>query len=437
MTARRGRTTWIALAFAALLAPRAAADEWDDAKKEFRKAQKAEEAKTRAGAYTDLAFHDRAEAVEEIIGAITKEQNAAVVLAGIKALSRLEAEGSKAALASAIRSKTGTLRLHLIVAATEQRVPGGHEVLLEVLQGKDAQAAALAALALGKRGVREALPHFKTMLASDDWHLRSAAARAISAQAGDAKDLVPALADALAVAEGRDRADLAAALEKITGRKYGIDAAAWKLLAAGTKPEEITAKTVPLPYCVGLPIHGRRVVILMDNGVRTDDPHPFTNRERLQALCQVPGARPVPWYEIRTVRQFMTAHATRVVSDLPTQGVAFDVISIGLKARPAFGKLTPANEGNQKAAKDFLEGLRGETQHGPRRGRLHHEPGPLARGGHRPRRGRRVRGTQGPPEAGADPHRGRRRAPHGAAPDDRGPLRRDVPRPLPLTQRGG
>jgi HEAT repeat protein len=356
------------LAFAALAAhaaPSARADDWEEARKTFRRDVKLPEAAKRAAAYQRLSYQDRADAVEEILGKIGTEPNGSVVWAAIKALGRQESDGAREALVAALRRARGTDRLHLLVAFQEQRGEAGADALLEVLrEGKDPMATAHAALALGRKGAREAIPDLLALLAKDDWHLRSAAARALALLPNvDAKAALPPLADALAAAEGRDRADLVAALEKVSGQKFGYDPDAWKALAAGTAAAEIRAKPRPVPHFAGIPLYGRRLVILVDNGGRTDDQLPY-DKDRRKALLEVPGARPVGLVvDVATIRQFLHVHAARAIDDFGGRGAGFDLVSVGEKPRPLFGKLTPSNEGTRRAAVEFLGKLRAETAH--------------------------------------------------------------------------
>jgi HEAT repeat protein len=361
-----GRLVALAAALLASLAsPHARAeDDWEEARKTFRRDVKAPEAAARRTAFQRIGYQDRAESVEEIVGKLASEPNLSVCWVAIKALARQESDGSRQALAAALRARSGVVRLYLLVAYGEQRTDHGADALLEVLrEGKDPMATAHAAIALGKKGVKSAVPDILPLLAKDDWHLRSAAGKALAALSGlDAKEVLTPLADALAKGEGRERADLVAALEKVSGQKFGYDPDAWKQLAGGTAASSITAKPRPLPHFAGIPLYGRRLVVLVDNGVRTDDQLPFS-KDRMQEVSQVPGARPVPWYEIQTIRQFVHAHASRAIKDLDGRGAAFDLFSVGEKPRPLFGKLTPVNDGTRKRAVEFLAKLKPETAH--------------------------------------------------------------------------
>ncbi len=362
--------------------PPARADGWSDARKEFRKAQKDPDYKVRQTSYLPILDYDGKEAVEEVLRAMGREENPAVLLSAMETLALFQSPKAVEALLDALRSAKGDERLYLVMSLGKRVDDVGTNDLLELARGKDDMLAAQAALSLGQRHVMAALPELVDLLKSDTWQLRAAGARAILALAGPVPDkpkpgekpkpflpagidvdvLLPVTAEALGLADGRDREDLIEVLERLTGRAYGNDIAAWKALASGTPPAQITPQPDPTPYICGVPILGRRVVIVIDISTCTDDTHPFGAGERLKEVCAVPGARNVPWYSIRTTKQFIAAVSKRLVQDLPASA-RFDVIADYQKAEPLFGRLTPANPGNEKKAGEWIEGL--AVQNGP------------------------------------------------------------------------
>lgn len=371
-------------------APHAAADEWSDARKAFRRAQKSEELSVRRDAYLDLLNFDSEKAAEEALTAMVKENkrsdaSPAVLLSGITTLATFLSEGAQAVVAEAVRKGRGDKRLFAVLALADRPAGGGEALLLDVLKGKEAPLVAQAALALGRRKAKEALPPILELLEHDEWQLRAAAARALEAMAGEAEldpqtaemvlpplpawmseqrnGIVGALAASLETATGSARGNIVSALERITLQAYGYDVEAWKKLGAGTPPEEIRARPVKVPHAFGIPIYGERVVIVVDISTCTDDTHPFQDRKRLQAVCEVPGARPVPWFKLRTTKQFFAAHAKRLVQDLPTRGQKFEIIAVFQKVEPLFEKLTSCNSGTQRQATTFLDEL--AVQDGP------------------------------------------------------------------------
>ena len=93
-------------------APRAAADEWGDAKKAFRRAQKSEELSVRRDAYLDLLNFDSQDAAEEALAGMLKESkrsdaSPAVLLAGIETLATFLSEGAQQVVLEAVQKGRG------------------------------------------------------------------------------------------------------------------------------------------------------------------------------------------------------------------------------------------------------------------------------------------------------------------------------------------
>ena len=356
------------------------ADDWADARKAFAKAQKSEDWRARSAGFGELSYFDNADVVGEVLSALAEEKHSAVLLAAIKTLASFQTKSAKEAVLAALRKGKDPVRLYVILALADQPGTDAKDALLEVLQGRDDQAAAQAAMALGKKQVLEALPHLQALLLHRDWRLRAAAARAIRLLAGPIPPALPGkpappatpkalttaevltpLVDALEAGQGRERSDLIATLARLTQQDFGWDVPAWRAFVAGTKVADIGRKPRHPIYFFGVPVHGRRVVLLSDNNVRTEDAHPFSaDRARLQEVCKVPGARSVPWFELRTIKHLVNAHVKRTINDLPS-GSLFDLIVVGGKARNVFGKLTSANDGSKLTAVTALEEAKPEA----------------------------------------------------------------------------
>jgi hypothetical protein len=353
--------------------PASGADDWAAARKAFSKAQKSPDWKVRTAGYAELAYHDTAEAVGEALGALAREDNPAVMLTAIKTLAAFASKESTDALHKVVRAGRDPQRLHVILALAEQPGAAGKDVLLEVLAGKDAPAAAQAALALGRKKLLDARPQLAALLKDKEWRLRAAGARALRMLAGpvpvaqpgkpppprtaptlQAPELWNQLVDALDVAEGRERADIIAALARFTGEDFGWDVGAWRAFTSGTKAADIGRNPRHPPYFFGVPVHGKRLVVLVDCNTLTENPHPFNDPEKLKAKLKVPGARPIPWAGMITTRQFIHGHVKRFLNDLPS-GTVFEMILVGAKARPVFGKFTPANDGTKALAIAAME----------------------------------------------------------------------------------
>jgi HEAT repeat protein len=362
LLARSRLVALFALAFS-LVAGEASAD-WKDSQKAFREAVRNPDWKLRKQAYQGMLDQDRAEAVDEILAALAKEDNAAVVASGIKTLGIYMSTPAANALVAAAKKEKGVKRDYALIALSRQKVDAGKEGLLEILKGSDPRALALAALAVGKKQVAAAIPRLMELLRHKDWQVRVAAARALKEKALAAsltKDHHPLLLDALAAAEGRERADLIDLLATIFKQDFGNDVPAWRALVTGAAPNTIARKPAPVAHVVGIPIHGKRVSIVVDHSQIMEDPHPFTDRARLQELCKVPGARDVPWFAIKTNLQFAVAHAKRLLADLP-DGTPVEVVTVGGKTmKPQLGRLTPVNNGVRQAMEKELDDLKPEN----------------------------------------------------------------------------
>lgn len=365
----------------------AGADDWSDAKKAFRKAQRADDIQSRRDAFIDLLNFDGTEqtvdAVEEIFKALAKEESPAVILAGIEALSTFVTDEATAAIAGVLEKGRGSRRLHALLALADKPTGGGEDILLEILQGKEEPLVAQAALALGRKQVEKALPYLYALLEHDTWQIRAAAARGVERMAGgpvkdpktgeeslpplpawlDSGKAIQVLAQSLETAEGRARGDVISALERISQQDFGYDIEAWKRLAAGEEASTIHARPARVPHIFGIPIYGRKVVILIDISTCTDDTHPFRDLRRLKEVLRVPGGRPAALPTIRTTKDFYGAHAKRLIKDLPTRGYRFDVIAVFQTTEPVFDRLTPVNSGTKRKAIRFIDEL--SVQNGP------------------------------------------------------------------------
>lgn len=369
---------WVVLLLLAAGLEPARADAWGDARNAFLKAQKSDKWQDRVTGFAQLAGEDSAEAVTLVLGALAREGNAAVRTAAVRTLAAYASKGAIEALEKVVRAGKDPARLYVLLALAEQPGPSSKDLLIETLAAKDPAAAAQAALALGKKQVPEARPHLLALLQQKDGRLRAAGARGLRLLAGQAPGSVPgkpqapapaplrtpevlnALVDALDGAEGRERTDVIAALARLSGGDYGWDVPAWRAAASGTPAADI-GRNPRLPATFfGVPVHGRRVVILVDTNVRTDDPHPFAETERLKELLKVPGARPIPWAGVRKIKEFLAAHVKRCLADLPA-GTLFDLVMVGAKPHPAFGRLTPLNDGTRAQAIALLEGSKPEA----------------------------------------------------------------------------
>ena len=353
-------------------------DDWGDARNAFLKAQKSEKWQDRLAGYAQVAGTDSADAVALVLGALLREENAAVRMAGIKTLAAYGTKGASEALTKVVRAGKDPARMYVLLALAEQNGAASKDLLLEMLQSKEPPVVAQAALALGKKQQLDSKSSLLALLQSKEARVRSAGARGLRLLAGSAEpplpgkppvlppaalrapDVLNALVDALEAAEGRDRTEVIRTLGRLTGADFGWDVAAWRAAAGGTPLADIGRNPKVGASFFGFPVHGRRVVILVDTNVRTDDPHPFAETERLKELLKVPGARPIPWAGVRKIKEFLAAHVKRCINDLPP-GTLFELVMVGAKPHPAFGRLTPVNDGTRAQAIALLEESKPET----------------------------------------------------------------------------
>ena len=344
-------------------APTARAGTLDDARKAMAKALASDDPAVRRTAFLAMMDFDGKDAFDDVAAVLGREQDPVVLHAAVVALGRMRTPAATDALAAATRAAKGPRRLLYLLAYREQLSDAGKAVLLEIAGGPDAVAAAHAGLALAKKKVAEAAPLLVALLGQKDAPVRAAAARALGELGVLApKDTAAKLADALASGEGRERTDLVTALEAITGQK-GLedDPAAWKAVVGGAAAAGVTKAPRPTAYAVGVPVRGKRVVLVVDHSVSTDDPHPFQDRERLQALCKVPGARDVPWFKMKTIGDFLNAHATRMVADLPEGRSIGFVATGGTKNDTKLARPTPATPGARTAVAKAIEAMKPEN----------------------------------------------------------------------------
>lgn len=361
------------------------ADPWGDARKAFRSAQKDPSWKERRAAYLTMLDFDGEKAFAEVFAAVLREKNAAVILEGLKTLGSFETPEALAVLDAGLARPKGKKGAYLVLALANQKGAHGVEKLAQLLAGKDGRIATLAAYALGRKAVQPALEPLIAALGHKDWHAAAEAARAIQRIAWstmtkpdkrkgelpkpampewfDPKAVLWPLIDALEKASGPPRGAFIEALASITKKDFGDNHAAWVLHADGKEPDAaLLRKRVYAPHFFGIPVYGKRIAVVMDISVLTDNEHPFKERKRLQELCAVPGGRDVPWFKLRSIWQFNAAHVKRFIKDLPTRGVKFEVVLSGLKARPMFGKLVGANAGNKNAAIENIDKASLEVQ---------------------------------------------------------------------------
>lgn len=357
-----------------IVAP-ARADEAAETLKEFQKALRSEAWQDRASGYDVLAALDSAAGVEEGLKALGAEPHGAVRLHGVRTLGGFGSPEALEALAEEARRSRGDRQYLALLALERQRGPAGSEALLEVLGGKDPAATSQAAIALGAKQVQEAIPVLLGLLAHKEWQVRAAAAWGLREMCGPLPgppkpgeppaptvpdwlrpdEVGPRLVEALRASEDADRRHVVAALERLSGLDLGYDPAGWEQWLGGSRGGAIQRNPLALPRFFGVPIYGRRVVVVIVNNVQLDKPHPYST-ERLKELCAVPGAASINWISVRTLKQFVQQHVARFARDYAKTGGKIEVLTTGPKAVGLFGKLRAANV-SEKALEEAAEGL--------------------------------------------------------------------------------
>lgn len=356
-------------------APPAAAEDFSSTRREFDRYRRSESWQERAQGYDLLAAWDGAEAVDEILKALASESHPAVVRHGIRTLAAFGTDDASRALGDAVRKARGDPQLYALLALEHHRGPGATDALAEALASKDSAVVAQAAIALGAKQARSALPDLLALLAHKEWQVRAAAARGLRLMAGPvpgpvppgktpepflpawlAPDQVaPGLIAALEQSQGADRRDLVAALERLSGKALGYNPPAWRAWLAATPDDRLPRKPLPVPHFFGIPVYGQRVVVVLVNNVQLDKPHPYSP-ERLKEVCEVPGARAVTWIRIRSLKQFVQEHVARFLADFADAGGKVEIITTGPRIASAFGKLRAA-AASRKVMTDLIEGL--------------------------------------------------------------------------------
>ncbi len=363
----------------------ATADDTKDALKAFRSGSKAEDWKLRREAYLLISDYDGAVAVQGVLSAMAREKNPAILLTAIGILAGFTSEGAQKELVAQLAKSKGGRKMYVLLALARQKGDKAVPILLETLRGKDAPAIAQAAIALGSKEVKAAIPDLVALLRHKDWQVRRAAAMGIAriaqppppkpkkGEQPDPKfrwpvpdelktaDVTTALTTALAAATGRDRGDLIAALETIHEKPYGHNVAAWRLVAQGKEPDErILRKTIKPAYVFGVPIWGSRVVLIYDNSLRSADPHNFGSGDRLMELCEVPGGRPLLHMRLRTTGQFVQAHFKRCIRDMG-KGTKFELIYFNETVRQTFGKFASVGTSSRRRVDEMFSEIKNDN----------------------------------------------------------------------------
>jgi hypothetical protein len=335
--------------------PRRADADWDSAKTFFAKNVKSGEWMQRRAAYQALCDQDRGEAVDAILASLSGGESHGVVLAAaLDSISGFRSTTARASLIKAARDGKPTARLFAVAALKGHAAPEVDALLIELLAGSNAPVAAQAAVSLGVPGRAGAVPPLVAALAHKEWQVRVAAARSLAALVDPSagKDL----AARLAVETGRARGEVIAALERLSGKRWGDAPAKWAAWATGGDGDAVAEKAKAWPSAFGIPLYGERVVFVLDRSLKMSDAHPF-DRPRLEALCAPPDGEKIPWFRLKSKLQFAQAQIRHAVEGF-APGTKLEVLFFAEDVQGVMGKrFAGANEATKKAVKDAFEGM--------------------------------------------------------------------------------
>lgn len=367
---------------------------------EFLAGYQSEDAAVRAKAVERLADAPEPARLQLLASKVVgKEKRADVVARAIEILSRIKDEAVCEKVATMARVGSVEHRVvYLEALASMQHSGAAHRTLLECLKDKETWIRAMSAYGLGEHRTADALEPLLDAIDDRAWQVQSAALAALprltDKDALKAK-AVPKLIQFLDLTAGRQRADCADALKRITGRNLGKESDAWRKWLAGgdapAEPKDDGAVKPPTggnpygaadkPHFYGIEVDSNRMVIVLDTSLSMNDPIEIDKdrlrRETSRRRAAVTGAdapKPaegvnpddvgydIPWWRVKTRLDLARFQAILVVSQLsPEQN--FELILFNTKVEPWMGKLVPATQANKQKAIQLLENLKpdGET----------------------------------------------------------------------------
>jgi hypothetical protein len=344
----------LAAVLALLALARETRADWKDVEAQFEAAQKDPDWTKRKLGYELVRSEDGAEAVYATLTAMAREEHPAVGFAGTKTLLSFRSPEAIAAIVERARKGKADEKVFAVLALEPRTGPPEVDaLLLELAKANDPRLAAQAALALGASPRDGAEAALVPLLAHADWQVRAAAARSLGRLR--AKDALAPLVKALDVAKGRDRAEVVAALQGVTSQTFGDDPAAWQALAGGADAATVARSPRLAPTVFGIPVHGQRVVVCLDNSLRMSEPHAFDN-ERLRQLCETKEGKPIVWFKAKTYGLLAGAHVKHLVTGLD-KTTRLEVLTFNEVVTPLLGKLSPATSATQKTLLDAIDAL--------------------------------------------------------------------------------
>jgi hypothetical protein len=221
--------------------------------------------------------------------------------------------------------------------------PASVKYLVRALKDKDARVRMTVAITLGRMKAPEALKGLLKMLGEKAWTVRSAAIEALG-EIGQ-KGAVGPLIRQLPKEEGRLKEDVGRALQKLTGQKFGTIEEAWerwweehKDEYGGEDGEQLGGHPVPRGGgdggYYGIPIETSRAIFVVDVSGSMGE-------EGRGGVSKIQSAK---------------NELVRVVKNFAPKG-HFNVIVFNDIVKRWKDRMMPANQGNKKAAVDWVNGL--------------------------------------------------------------------------------
>lgn len=375
-----------------------------DAEKAFAADYGSEDAAKRAKAVEGLSGAPEAVRFDLIATRVVpKEKRADVISRAIEVLGRIRDESVCEKVATLARSGATDQRLVYLEALAYMPQSGAaHRTLLGAAKDPQTWVRAMACFGLGEHRTADAIETLLAALDDRQWQVQSAALAALPRiQDKDAlrAKAVPKLVEMLDLLGGRQRADCADALKRITGKNLGKDPDVWRRWIAGgddavKKPGDAAEPKAPeggdspyanqpaadKPHFYGIEVNSTRVVIVLDTSLSMNDPIEIdkdrlrreTSRRRVVTGGDAPkpgeDVNPddvgydIPWWRIKSRLDLARYQAIHVVSQL-TPEQSFELILFNTKVEPWMNRLVPATQANKQKAVQLLENLKpdGET----------------------------------------------------------------------------
>lgn len=322
---------------------------------------------------------------EEVIG---KEPRADVVARAVAVLERIEdPEVVERVIQAAKKGKPEQRMLYLEALGRHREHDGAHAAALELLEDKSPYVRGMAAYVLGEHRRDDALEPLLELLGDEAWQVQAAALESLPRLTD--KEAVRARAMALVEymenASGRMREDAGDALLRITGKRIGTDAEAWRVyLETGKEPEPEESEEggavtgggygnqTSKPHFYGIDVTSEKVVIVLDVSLSMNDALDIDldrlRREtsRRRAVTGGDGPPPdaspedqgydIPWWKIKSRLDLARYQTINLIAQLQPEQ-SFELILFSTKVKPWMGRLVPATSNNKQKAIHLLENL--------------------------------------------------------------------------------